>query len=82
MRTTLSSAIKHYSENAPRGEYVLVLEGGSAQPQKELWFSSLSHEEHVAHYEQQGLSRMDAIKAAAKDLGISKSELYKAIHTN
>ena len=82
MRTTLASAIKHYSENAPRGEYVLVLEGGCALPQKELWFASLSHEEHVAHYENQGLSRMDAIKAAAKDLGISKSELYKIIHTN
>jgi 16S rRNA (cytidine1402-2'-O)-methyltransferase len=80
MRTDLCSAKKYYEENAPRGEYVLVLQGGTSLPEKENWFSSLSKEDHVAHYETQGLSRMDAIKAAAKDLGISKSELYRAIH--
>ena len=79
MRTDLSSAISYYLENEPRGEYVLVLEGGSSLPASNGWFTSLSSEEHVAHYEAQGLSRMDAIKAAAKDLGISKSALYKTL---
>ncbi len=82
MRTDLNSAIDYYSENAPRGEYVLVLEGGTDQPKKDTWFASLSHEEHIARYEEQGLSHMDAIKAAAKDLGISKSELYKLLLEN
>lgn len=87
MRTTLEGAIRHYEENAPRGEYVLVIEGTDAlspelRPQKkdEAWFASLSDEEHVAHYEAEGLSRMDAIKAAAKDLSISKSELYRKLN--
>ena len=42
---------------------------------------SLSPEEHVAAYESQGLARMDAIKKAAKDRGLSKSELYKQLNT-
>ena len=41
---------------------------------------SKSPEEHVAHYEENGLSRMDAIKKAAKDRGLSKSELYKILN--
>ena len=80
MRTDLCSAQKYYQENAPRGEYVLILDGGASLPEKEHWYASLTKKDHVAHYEAQGLSRMDAIKAAAKDLGISKSELYRALH--
>jgi len=87
MRTTLENAVAYYEENAPRGEYVLIVEGTDAlapecRPRKEdaAWFASLSHGEHVAAYEAKGLSRMDAIKAAAKDLGLSKSELYKELN--
>ena len=84
MRTTLEKAIAYYELTAPRGEYVLILEGEDAlpedmKPKDEAWFSSLSHEEHVAAYEAKGLSRMDAIKAAAKDLGVSKSTLYREL---
>lgn len=84
MRVTIEEAVRYYEENAPRGEYVLVIEGAdpSLRPKAEegSLFASLSCEEHVAHYEAQGLSRMDAIKAAARDLGISKSELYRKLH--
>ncbi len=85
MRTTLSCAIAYYEENAPRGEYVLIIEGEDElppelRPKEEAWFEGLSDEEHVARYESRGLSRMDAIKAAAKDLGISKSELYRRLN--
>ena len=87
IRTTLEKAIAYYEINAPRGEYVLILEGEDALPEEmkqkeESWFSSLSHEEHVAAYEKKGLSRMDAIKAAAKDLGVSKSTLYRELQKN
>ncbi|MBQ9736131.1 MAG: 16S rRNA (cytidine(1402)-2'-O)-methyltransferase [Clostridia bacterium] len=86
MRTTLAGAIRYYEENAPRGEYVLIVEGEDALPEKmrkksaeDAWFSSLSPEEHVAAYEDKGYGRMDAIKAAAKDRGVSKSTLYKEL---
>lgn len=82
MRITLSGACDYYSQNEPRGEYVLIVEGYSGEiiddGIKELL--SLSPEEHVIRYENQGLSRMDAIKRAAKDRGMSKSELYKILN--
>ena len=84
VRTTLGKANEYYTENEPRGEYVLILEGaaeagiavGNENP-----LLSLSPEDHVAHYENEGLKRMDAIKAAAKDRGMSKSDLYKILNT-
>jgi 16S rRNA (cytidine1402-2'-O)-methyltransferase len=78
-RTTLSGAVELYKAKEPRGEYVLVVEGGSGKAKEENPLLSLSPEDHVAHYESQGMKRMDAIKAAAKDRGMTKSELYKIL---
>ena len=84
VRTTLAEAKKYYEANEPRGEYVLIVEGAteagvSAESDNPLL--SLSPEEHVAHYEKSGMKRMDAIKAAAKDRGMAKSDLYKILNT-
>ena len=79
MKLTLADAVKYYKEKEPRGEYVLVVEGGSGKAKEENPLLSLSPEDHVAHYESQGAKRMDAIKMAAKDRGMSKSELYKIL---
>ena len=79
IRTTLGEAVKYYEEREPRGEYVLVVDGADGSEAQESPLLSLSPEEHVAHYESQGMRRMDAIKAAAKDRGMSKSELYKLL---
>ena len=78
-RMTLANAVKLYKEKEPRGEYVLIIEGGVNNEAKDSPLLSLSPEDHVAHYEAQGMKRMDAIKAAAKDRGMSKSELYKML---
>ena len=82
-RTTLGEAVSFYSTNEPRGEYVLVVEGfsGEGVSDEVKEFLSLSPEEHVAKYEKDGLGRMDAIKKAAKDRGMSKSELYKILNS-
>ena len=83
VRTTLGEAVRYYTENAPRGEYVLILEGAceaGVDVRDENPLLSLSPEAHVAHYEANGMKRMDAIKAAAKDRGVSKSELYKILN--
>ncbi len=78
-RTTLAGAVNLYKEREPRGEYVLVVEGGTRTEKEESPLLSLSPEEHVAHYEAAGMKRMDAIKAAAKDRGMSKSDFYKLV---
>lgn len=82
-RTTIGKAIEFYSANEPRGEYVLVVEGftGQSISDETAALISLSPEEHVAKYENDGLARMDAIKQAAKDRGLSKSELYKILNS-
>ncbi len=76
-RTTLAGAVAFYEENAPRGEYVLVVEGaptGSMAPQNDLL--SLTVEEHLNHYIASGMTKKDAIKAVAKDRGVPKNEIY------
>ena len=85
IRTTLGEAVKYYEANEPRGEYALIVEGadeaGVVISADENPLVSLSPEEHVAHYEADGFGRMDAIKKAAKDRGMTKSELYKILNS-
>ena len=84
LRTTLGEAMEHYRTEEPRGEYVLILGGGhSPLPVQDgsAERCALSPEAHVAYYESTGLSRMDAIKASAKERGIPKNELYRQVNT-
>ena len=80
--TTLEDAIRYYEENEPRGEYVLVLDGKTfedlAEEDKKSW-ESMSLEEHMAVYENQGVNRKEAMKLVAKDRGISKRDVYQAL---
>jgi 16S rRNA (cytidine1402-2'-O)-methyltransferase len=80
MRMTIGEAVEHYEETEPRGEYVLVVSGFEGDiPNEGEDLTLLSPEEHVARYEGEGMKRMDAIKKAAKDRGLSKSEMYKLL---
>jgi len=79
MRTTLGGAVAYYEENEPRGEYVLVIAGGTAIAAEPPFWQGLSPADHVAHYMDTGLKKMDAIKAAAKDRGMPKNELYRIL---
>ena len=77
LRTTLGEALLYYGEREPRGEYVLVVEGGkgAAVPEPPLGVGA-TVEDTVAHYLSEGMSRNDAIKAAAKAMGLSRKEVY------
>ncbi len=77
--TTLSDAVKYYASNEPRGEYVLVVEGASDDADDDGSFADMSIAEHVAHYESRGMSLGDAMKACARDRGVSKREIYAAV---
>jgi 16S rRNA (cytidine1402-2'-O)-methyltransferase len=76
MRTTIGEAIEYYAEREPRGEYVLVLEGRSNSDDAA---PDMTPEEAVAFYEDQGMDKKDAIKSAAKLLGVPKNEIYNRI---
>ena len=77
LRTTVGEAVRYYEENDPRGEYVLVVEGTTEAAVDGAFWTSLSVEEHVRHYISGGMSKNDAIKAAAKDRGVKKDVVYK-----
>jgi len=73
-RTTLGEAAAWYKDNAPKGEFVLVVRGAEpAQKQEVTLEDGLTR---VAVLREQGLSLKDAVKQAAKELGLSKNELY------
>ena len=79
LRLTLASAVEYYENNAPRGEYVLIIEGKTKNTKEENFFQNMSIEEHVNFYISNGLSKMDAIKSCAKDRGVHKNVIYKEI---
>lgn len=77
MRCTLEEAVNYYSENSPRGEYVLVLEGYTGVFESDSdRLCSLAIEEHVQHYIDNGLTKKDAIKQTAKDRNVPKNDIY------
>ena len=76
VRTTLAEAVAKYTENPPKGEFVLVVAGAPAE-EKEI-ASEEDAAAHVAALMAQGLSRKDAIKQTAKDLDLPKNVVYDA----
>ena len=80
-RTNLASAIALYEVKEPRGEYVLILEGAdeAGVAVADTAESTLPPEEQVEKYVSEGLSKMDAIKKVAKELGVPKSEIYDLV---
>ena len=73
----LSELCELFEKKEPRGEYVLIVEG--AKDTGTAFFAEMTVREHVAFYESQGLSRMDAIKACARDRGVPKNTIYKQL---
>ncbi|MBQ3912895.1 MAG: 16S rRNA (cytidine(1402)-2'-O)-methyltransferase [Lachnospiraceae bacterium] len=80
--TTLAEAVDHYTANDPKGECVMVIEGKTfselAQNSIDEW-NRLPLEEHMQLYLDRGLDKKDAMKAVAKDRGVSKQEIYKQL---
>ena len=70
-----------YEENEPRGEYVLVIEGAKDEDlSKDSFFANMTIFEHFEYYLSQGMSKMDATKAVAKDRGVGKSAIYNELN--
>jgi len=81
--TTFAGILDMYDEdgaNAPRGEYVLVIEGKSFEEKRDEEISKweeMSIKEHMDFYMNQGIAKKEAMKLVAKDRGISKKDVYK-----
>lgn len=81
-RTTIEEAISYYTENEPKGEYVLVIEGKSKEEcENEIRekYENLTIEEHVKMYVDTGMDKKEAMKVVAKERGLTKRDVYNAL---
>lgn len=76
VRTTLGVAIEKYTENTPKGEFVLVVAGAPLLEKEQATAEDAAT--RVKALMAEGLSRKDAIKQTAKELDLPKNVVYDA----
>ena len=80
--STIEDILKFYETQEPKGECVLVIEGKSrselVQEERARW-EEMTIEEHMEVYLAQGMDKKEAMKAVAKDRGVSKRDIYQAL---
>ncbi len=81
-KTTLGEALSIYETKEPRGEYVLVIAGKSkaeVSKEQQAVYEDMSIEDHMQLYLDAGMDKKEAMKAVAKDRGVSKRDIYNAL---
>ncbi len=76
IRTTLGGAVALYTNQPPKGEYVLVVAG--AAPAEEKVATAEDAVVRVKELMEGGMSRKDAIKQTAQELNLPKNVVYDA----
>ena len=74
LRLTLGQAVEWYEANEPKGEFVLVIRG--AEPVETAQATLEDGLARVLALRDEGASLKDAVKRAARELDLSKNELY------
>lgn len=80
VRNNLEGCIKHFNENSPRGEFVIVMEGKNPEEilaEKRSQWEHMTIEDHIKFYIENGISKKESIKMVAKERSMTKSEIYK-----
>ena len=80
--TTISGALERFLPEEPKGEFVLVLEGRTAEEmrrEEQQEWESIPIEEHMEHYMAAGMDKKQAMKEVARDRGISKRDVYQQL---
>ncbi len=77
-RTTLSEAVKYYTEHPPKGEFVLVI-AGAEKSEEEVNFTLSDAVQLASRLADGGMKPSDAAKEAAATTGFKKAEIYKAM---
>ena len=76
VRTTLGQALEKYTENPPKGEFVLVVAG--AAPEEKTAATAEDGAARALELMESGMSRKDAARQAARELGLPKNLVYDA----
>ena len=75
-KTTISAAIDYYTENPPKGEFVLIIRG---KTEEAVEYSLADAVEIAKRLISEGQSTSSAAKEASAVTGIKKGEIYKLI---
>lgn len=75
-RGTVEEGIEYFIKNEPRGEFVIVVEGGSGLVASST-YDEMSIEEHIIYHMEIGLTKKEAIKKVAEERKMKKSDVYK-----
>ncbi|WP_297963563.1 16S rRNA (cytidine(1402)-2'-O)-methyltransferase [uncultured Anaerovibrio sp.] len=79
-RRSLGELAAYYDEHEPRGEFVIIVEGFDLNNEVEAGpKQQLTPAELVAKLEREGMGRKEAMREAAKQLGISRRDVYQAL---
>lgn len=78
LRTTLGSALEYFRQTAPKGEFVLVIEGAPDTSPALITLEDAVRQVLQLQEEKQ-LKTKDAIRQVAADTGLAKNELYDAV---
>lgn len=84
LAVTLEEAVAHYEANPPKGECVLVIEGKNreeAREEERKQWEEMTIEDHMEVYTKQGMDKKSAMKAVAKDRGVSKRDIYQYLES-
>jgi 16S rRNA (cytidine1402-2'-O)-methyltransferase len=74
IRGTLSEIFRHLQTGSIKGEFTVIVHGYSAEPHKQ----DIDTAEYLKHLMlHRGLTKKDAIAAAAEELGLPKKDVYK-----
>ena len=78
-RGTLAELVAFYETHEPRGEYVIVVAGCGEEDVVPADDKPTDPKALYEHYVSQGLAKKEAMRAAAKDLGISRRDVYNML---
>jgi 16S rRNA (cytidine1402-2'-O)-methyltransferase len=88
IRGSVTACLSHVEETPLLGECCIILEGFNEEKNiaagiegkvNSSWWSSMTLEQHVKHYEALQLKPKEAMKSAAMDRGISRRDVYQAL---
>jgi 16S rRNA (cytidine1402-2'-O)-methyltransferase len=77
LRMTLSEAVDYYADTAPRGEYVLVVEGAPEQMAEPM--SEAAAVDYARQLLCEGMSPAEAAKRTARDTGVARGVIYRGL---
>ena len=74
VRTTLGQAVQKYTQNPPKGEFVLIIAGAPEEVPEVV--SEADATTRLTELIASGMSRKDAVKQTAKELDLPKNVVY------